>query len=74
MTSVVMDEIMGGETTQSQIASYLTALHMKGGTIDEITASAGGMKTCIKNQPFHGCNRHCRDWGRLCSFYQYFND
>ena len=44
MTSVVMDEIMGGEATQSQIASYLTALHMKGETIDEITASAGGMR------------------------------
>ncbi|MDD2969421.1 MAG: anthranilate phosphoribosyltransferase [Lachnospiraceae bacterium] len=44
MTSLVMDEIMGGEATQSQIASYLTALHMKGETIDEITASASGMR------------------------------
>lgn len=44
MTSLVMDEIMEGEATQSQMAAYLTALHLKGETIEEITASAGGMR------------------------------
>ncbi len=34
-----MNEIMDGEATQVQMASYLTALAMKGETIDEITAS-----------------------------------
>ena len=40
----VMDEIMSGEATDVQKASYLTAMAMKGETIDEITASAEGMR------------------------------
>ncbi len=40
----VMDEIMAGEASQVQIASYLTALAFKGETIEEITASAAGMR------------------------------
>lgn len=45
----VMDEIMGGQATPVQMASYLTALAMKGETIDEITGSAAGMRAhCIK--------------------------
>lgn len=40
----VMHEIMSGEATPVQMASYLTALSMKGETIDEITASASGMR------------------------------
>ena len=45
----VMDEIMSGQATAVQMSSYLTALSMKGETIDEITASAAGMRAhCIK--------------------------
>lgn len=45
----VMNEIMGGETSPAQTASYLTALAMKGETVDEITASAAGMRAhCVK--------------------------
>ena len=40
----IMDEIMAGEASQMQMACYLTALAMKGETIDEITASAEGMR------------------------------
>ena len=40
----VMDEIMSDQASQIQMASYLTALSMKGETIDEITASAEGMR------------------------------
>lgn len=36
----VMEEIMTGETTDAQKASFLTALSMKGETIDEITSAA----------------------------------
>lgn len=39
-----MDEIMSGEASQMHMASYLTALRMKGETIDEIVASANGMR------------------------------
>lgn len=39
-----MDEIMNGEADQIQMASYLTALRMKGESIDEIAASADGMR------------------------------
>ena len=35
-TKEVMDEIMSGNATQAQISSFLTALRMKGETIDEI--------------------------------------
>lgn len=45
----VMNEIMSGEASAVQMSAYLTALAMKGETIDEITASAAGMRThCIK--------------------------
>ena len=45
----VMDEIMSGEATPVQMSAYLTALSLKGETIDEITASAAGMRAhCIK--------------------------
>lgn len=44
-----MDEIMSGKATPVQMAAYLTALAMKGETIDEITASAAGMRAhCVK--------------------------
>ena len=38
----VMNEIMEGKATDVQKSAYLTALSMKGETIDEITASAAG--------------------------------
>lgn len=45
----VMNEIMSGEATPVQMSAYLTALSIKGETIDEITASAAGMRAhCIK--------------------------
>lgn len=44
MTKAVMDEIMSGDATQAQISSFLTALRMKGETIDEITACATVMR------------------------------
>lgn len=45
----VMNEIMSGEASDVQKAAYLTALSLKGETIDEITASASGMRAhCIK--------------------------
>lgn len=40
----VMEEIMTGKATNAQIASFLTALRMKGETIDEITACASVMR------------------------------
>ena len=40
----VMDEIMGGEATDAQKASFLTAMAMKGETIDEITSAAKVMR------------------------------
>jgi anthranilate phosphoribosyltransferase len=45
----VMHEIMTGEATPVQMSAYLTALSLKGETIDEITASAHGMRShCIR--------------------------
>lgn len=44
MAEAVMDEIMSGEASQIHMGAYLTALRMKGETIEEITASAAGMR------------------------------
>ena len=40
----VMNEIMDDEASQIQMSAYLTALSMKGETIEEITGSAAGMR------------------------------
>lgn len=45
----VMNEIMNGEASQIHMGAYLTALRMKGETIEEITASAEGMREhCVR--------------------------
>ena len=45
----VMHEIMTGEASSVQMSAYLTALSLKGETINEITASATGMrKHCVR--------------------------
>ncbi len=43
-TKEVMGEIMDGSATDAQIASFITALSIKGETIEEITACAEGMR------------------------------
>lgn len=44
-----MNLMMGGKATEAQIGSYLTALRMKGETIEEITGSARGMReNCLR--------------------------
>lgn len=49
VAEAVMDEIMGGKATDIQISAFLTAMAVKGETIDEITASAIGMrKHCVR--------------------------
>ncbi|MDR2623547.1 MAG: anthranilate phosphoribosyltransferase [Methanobrevibacter sp.] len=49
MAKKSMDEIMRGEASNVQMSSYLTALSMKGETIDEITASASSLRDhCVK--------------------------
>jgi len=48
-TETVMHEIMSGEASEVQMSAYLTALSLKGETIEEITASAAGMRRhCIR--------------------------
>lgn len=47
-----MDEIMRGDATPAQIAAFLTALRMKGESIDEITACAAVMREKCTRLPF----------------------
>lgn len=42
-----MDVIMRGEATEAQIGSYLTALRMKGETVEEIAGSARSMRAHV---------------------------
>ena len=44
MTKNVMFEIMNGQTTPAQVGAFLTAMRLKGETIDEITACAMVMR------------------------------
>jgi anthranilate phosphoribosyltransferase len=49
---LVMEEIMEGRATNAQIGAFLTAMRMKGETIDEITACARVMREkCIRINP-----------------------
>jgi anthranilate phosphoribosyltransferase len=49
MVEAAMDEIMGGEASEIQMAAFLTAMSVKGESIEEITAAAAGMrKHCIR--------------------------
>ena len=49
MAEGVMNEIMSGQASEIQMSAYLTAMSLKGETIEEITASAVGMRNhCIK--------------------------
>ena len=44
-----MDEIMSGEASEVQMSAYLTAMSMKGETIEEITASVEAMRAhCVR--------------------------
>ncbi|KZX11095.1 anthranilate phosphoribosyltransferase [Methanobrevibacter filiformis] len=52
MAEESMNEIMRGKASDVQMSSYLTALSMKGETIDEITASAASLRNhCVKLLP-----------------------
>ncbi|MDR2484768.1 MAG: anthranilate phosphoribosyltransferase [Treponema sp.] len=49
MAEMVMHEIMDGKASEIQMAAFLTAMAVKGETIEEITAAAAGMrKHCIR--------------------------
>lgn len=50
----VTREIMTGNTTPAQTAAYLTALHIKGESIDEISASAYVMRDCALRVNYPG--------------------
>lgn len=51
MMETVMNEIMSGEATDAQKAAFLTALAVKGETVEEITAAAKVMREHCA--PFH---------------------
>jgi anthranilate phosphoribosyltransferase len=48
----VMQQIMEGKATQAQIAAFITALRMKGETVDEISGAAKVMREKSRKIPF----------------------
>lgn len=52
--AAVMREIMTGDTTTAQTAAYLTALHINGENIDEVSASAYVMRDCAERVTYNG--------------------
>ena len=51
-TVAVMEEIMSGRATTSQIAAFITGLRMKGETVEEITGAAKVMRQKATNLDF----------------------
>jgi anthranilate phosphoribosyltransferase len=45
---ITMLDILGGETTPSQVGAFLSAMRMKGETVDEITGAALALKSKLK--------------------------
>lgn len=50
----VMREIMTGGTTPAQTAAYLTAMHINGENVDEVSASAYVMRDCAERVTYGG--------------------
>ncbi|HLC93066.1 MAG TPA: anthranilate phosphoribosyltransferase [archaeon] len=50
----VFDEIMRGEATEVQIASLITALHMKGESVDEIIGAVSAMREACSKVEYSG--------------------
>ena len=68
-----MNEIMDDQASDIQKAAYLTALSLKGETINEITASAKGMREhCVKLLNDQDVLEIVRNWRRWIKFFQYF--
>ncbi|MDE7400063.1 MAG: anthranilate phosphoribosyltransferase [Oscillospiraceae bacterium] len=52
--ATVMREIMMGDTTPAQTSAYLTAMHINGENIDEVSASAYVMRDCADRVTYNG--------------------
>lgn len=52
--AAVMEEVLSGEATPAQLAAFLTALRMKGETVDEITGMARVMRAKACRVDFDG--------------------
>ena len=50
----VMNEIMTGQAAEANMAAFLTALRIKGETVEEISAFAKGMRAAGTRLPFEG--------------------
>lgn len=48
------DEIMRGEATEAQIAALITALRMKGETVEEVLGAAESMRAVVAKVPYSG--------------------
>ena len=54
MAKTVMEEIMSGEASSTMVASYLTALKMKGESVEEVSGSAFVMRKMAKRVECEG--------------------
>lgn len=53
-SNTVFDDIMNGQATDAQIASFITALRLKGETIEEIQGAAESMRAMVAKVKYNG--------------------
>ena len=68
-----MRDIMEGKATDAQIASFLTALRLKGETVDEITGAAIVMREKVTRINAPACER-IGPWPACIGMYRYEPD
>ena len=73
-TKEVMFQIIDGQATNAQIASFLTAMRMKGETIEEdYGMRPGDAGEMPETEPWHGRTGHCGHGRRRAEYVQHIH-
>lgn len=70
----LMDQVMSGELGEARLASFLTAMAIKGATVDEIHGLADGMQDHAAHVDLPSRSRHRGHGRRRIQDRQHFDD